>query len=78
MVRVSQAFGAHDYRLAGLYFQRGMVINAYSLIPCFVPFFFAKDILVLLGANEYEAQLGQEYLFWVIPGMLSIMVFFTM
>ena len=58
----SQAYGAHNYRLVGVYFQRAMIICLLFCFPIWALWLNAEQILVLLNQDLQVAKVTGEYL----------------
>ena len=72
----SQAYGAKNYKLVGLWAQRGLVIIWCLCIPIFFLWFFgASPILHLIGIGEEQAALAQDFTriqcLWMLPVFMN-------
>ena len=68
----SNAYGAKNYKLMGIYFDRCRYIAiSFWLIMAFVHFFFARTILGLLKVEERVIDLALEY---IVISVLSLLV----
>jgi MATE family multidrug resistance protein len=72
----SQAYGARNYKLVGLWAQRGLLIIACLCVPIFFLWFFGTmPILLLLGIEESTAEKSQEFTriqtLWMLPIFLN-------
>ena len=72
----SQAYGARNFKLVGLWAQRGLLIIACLCVPIFFLWFFGTHpILMLLGIDEATAAKSQEFTriqtLWMLPIFLN-------
>ena len=49
---VSQAYGAGQLRLCGIYLNRGRLINTIILVPLLVMLYFCRELLEALGQDR--------------------------
>ena len=67
----SQAFGAGNLQLCGLYLNRGMLILLAIFIPvALIPAFFAEQIFTVLGQDPEVSELAASYMKYYVPAML--------
>ena len=72
----SQAYGARNFKLVGLWAQRGLLIIACLCVPIFFLWFFGTHpVLMLLGIDERTALMSQEFTriqtLWMLPVFLN-------
>ena len=66
----SQAFGAGDLRLCGIYLNRGHFILIVAFIPMAVgSILFAEDILLVMGQVADVSRLAASQICWLLPGV---------
>jgi len=75
--RASQAFGAENYQLVGLYLHKSLIINLIIFIPVAACFYFSDQICLVMGYDALIAQYIQQMLSLSIPGMFALMIFLT-
>ena len=66
---VSQAYGANNVRLCGIYLQRARVCMTLLFIPVFFIFYYGEVILKALGQNPQVAKSAHLYLMSSFPGV---------
>lgn len=67
--RLSQAYGAKDYRLLGLYFHRGIINDMLLSIPLACLIIFSEDLLNLIGIQDSITIYVRKYLVLILPGL---------
>ena len=72
---VSQAFGAKDIRLCGVYLNRGRWVVTIIFIPIFGMFLISGTILKAFGQNEQVANQAQNYILSYSPGIYLMALF---
>ena len=72
---VSQAYGANDMRLCGVYLYRGRWIVTLVFIPVFFIFLASGPILKSFGQNEVVAEEASKYLLAFAPGVYFMALF---
>jgi len=65
----AQAFGKKDFRLLGLYFQRGCLINLVICLISTIILFISTPILTFFGLEEKVVDLAMDYIFYSIPSV---------
>ena len=69
----SQAFGAGNMRLVGVYLNRGrFILVASFIVLALLQVFIVEDFFLLTGQDEEVASLAASQFFYLIPGMFSI------
>ena len=77
LIPSSNAYGAKNYKLMGIYFDRCRYIAiSFWLIMAFVHFFFARTILDLLKVEERVIDLALEYIAISVFSLLVNINFF--
>lgn len=66
---VSQAYGAKNMHLCGVYLQRGRICLTMLFIPILIVFAFSGTILKSLGQNPLVAESAQLYILSSIAGI---------
>ena len=69
---VSQAKGANNLRLCGVYLQRGRILAALLFVPMMMGFLISKNVLVGLGQDESVIHQAYLYILSVSPGMFLL------
>lgn len=67
--KCGQAFGAKKLHLVGLYAQRMMVITTVASALIVLLWSFAGGILLAFGQDVNVAELSQQYIYGVMPGI---------
>ena len=66
----SQAFGAGNTRLCGIYLNRGIFVLLAFFVPiAFAPTFFAEDIFIAIGQDPKVAELCAKQIRAYMPGV---------
>jgi MATE family multidrug resistance protein len=78
MSLASQAFGAKDHRLIGLYYHRALVINTIVLGICFAILAFSKNLLLLFNMPEQTATYAHKMIIYQFGAQLAFMLFDTL
>lgn len=72
----SQAFGSCNYRLCGIYLNRGAIVLLLFFVPlALVPATCAERIFLILGQDEEVSRLAHRYIAWFTPGLLFYSLF---
>jgi len=58
----SQAYGSGNFRLCGVYLNRGALVLIAFFIPLTLPGVFAERLFLALGQNPDVARLAQDYI----------------
>ncbi|MCO5567824.1 hypothetical protein L7F22_021520 [Adiantum nelumboides] len=66
-----QAYGAGQYRLVGLYIQRGLFVLNASAIPIALLWANMEHVLLALGQDEAISKKAGEYTLWLIPAIFA-------
>ena len=69
---MSQAKGANNLRLCGVYLQRGRILAAMLFVPVMVCFLISKDVLLMLGQDESVIHQAYLYILSISPGMFLL------
>ncbi|KAL3702092.1 hypothetical protein R1sor_020114 [Riccia sorocarpa] len=69
-----QAYGAKEYRLTGIFLQRGMFVLTLISIPISVAWGKIGSILVFAGQDPVIAEGAQEYIRFLIPSLFAYAV----
>ena len=77
-ILMAQAFGAKNYKLCGVSFQRNVVLLAIILVPLFIPLFFTDSILTAFSIDETVANLAAGYTRIMIPTAIASACFDSM
>mmetsp|Transcript_19602 Transcript_19602/g.16746 ORF Transcript_19602/g.16746 Transcript_19602/m.16746 type:complete len:143 (+) Transcript_19602:234-662(+) len=72
--RLSQAYGAKDYKLMGFYLHRGIINNLFIMIPCTILMIFSYHLLLLLDYSEELAHNIRNYLVQCILGSYMLIL----
>jgi len=70
----SQAYGAKQYRLMGIFLQRGVVILCLASTLASVAFYFTETVLLALGQNPELSKNAAGFVQYQIPGIYSYAV----
>ena len=65
---VSQAYGANNIHLCGVYVNRGRLINLAMFVPLALILSFSESILVQFGQDAQVSAYASEYIMLCIPG----------
>jgi len=71
----SQAFGAKQYKLVGLYCQRAALILTLLCFPIALVWLQAEKVLKLMGVEDEIAAMSLKYIMCLIPGMWPNLMF---
>jgi MATE family multidrug resistance protein len=74
----SQAYGAKNYNLMGLYFHRGLILNLMVLCGCYVLLSFSKYLLQLFEVPQETVDTASTYIFYTFPYLLGLVFEDTM
>lgn len=74
-VLASKAYGSANFHLLGLYYKRAQIVLFIILIFFFCLTFFTKEIFLILGQHEVLAEMIQEYVIYVFPGICCLGIF---
>jgi len=74
-VLVSHAFGAKDYRLCGIYYQRVLVILFILITPFFLFLWYSTEIMIFLGVEQELAETTRPYTRSAIISQVSFALF---
>ena len=66
---VSQAYGANDKHLCGIYLQRGRFINTIMFLFVMIPLVFSGKILAGFGQDQQVAEQAGKYVLAYTPGI---------
>ncbi|KAG0609932.1 hypothetical protein M758_7G025100 [Ceratodon purpureus] len=66
-----QAFGAKNYRMVGIYLQRGMLVLFFTAIPVAVVWFNMTQLLIAFGQDPEIAGKSGEYARFLIPSLFA-------
>ena len=66
---VSQAVGAKDFRLCGLYLNTGRVVITCAFIIQVAFGFFTEDLLLFCHQDPVVSKLSQKYILYLMPGL---------
>lgn len=69
-----QAYGAQNYAMVGVYFQRGLVVLYLTSLPVALIWANMARILIFLGQDPEIAQKAGEYAFCLIPTLFGYAV----
>ncbi|MDD1685068.1 MAG: MATE family efflux transporter [Methanoregula sp.] len=70
---IARHYGAHEYETIGTIVEHALYIGfVFSLILAVVGHFYAKDLLLLMGANDAVATLGSAYLSVLFLGVFTM------
>ena len=72
---VSQAYGAENLRMCGVYLNRARLINTAAFIPLIVLVVFCKQILAKLGQDAKVIEFAFEYVIICLPGVYCQVMF---
>ena len=78
VARASQAFGAGNFKLIGIYFHRALIANLLILVGCFLILAFSKWAFILFGLPEQTIQYATEFIFISYGACFSLVVFDTL
>ena len=65
---VSQAYGANNIHLCGVYVNRGRLINLVMFIPVAILLCFSESILIMLGQDAQVSMYASKYIMLCLPG----------
>ena len=65
---VSQAFGANNIHLCGVYVNRGRLINLVMFVPLAILLCFSESILVQFGQDAQVSVYASKYIMLCLPG----------
>ncbi|ORZ16263.1 mate-domain-containing protein [Absidia repens] len=72
---VSQAFtGAHNSWTLGVILQRSIIIMGFFSLPVSFVWYYAENIMVMMGQDPQLATLAQVYINWAIPVLFPILI----
>lgn len=71
----SQAYGAKNFALLGLYYKKGLIIGVLTLCPMAVLFIFSGQILILCRFEEELSHGIQKVLLVTLPSALGMVYF---
>uniref|UniRef100_A0A6B2L4B4 MATE efflux family protein n=1 Tax=Arcella intermedia TaxID=1963864 RepID=A0A6B2L4B4_9EUKA len=71
----SQAFGAGNLPLVGVWFQVSLWLSFLFSIPVLILLYFTEPIMVSLGQELTVAHLSGQYAKWLIPGIVPFVLF---
>ena len=74
----SQAYGAKNHILVGMYFQRAIFLNTIVLILCFVCLFFSRRLFLLCQMPLQTADYAAKLIIYSFGGLYNFMLFDTM
>jgi MATE family multidrug resistance protein len=74
-VLIAQAFGAKEYRLCGIYLQRGFIVLFSIILPFFILLWFSAPIMIAIGIAENLAEISQQYTRLMIPSLIGSALF---
>ena len=66
---ISQAYGAGNLTLCGMYLNRARVITTIAFIPVTIVLLNAKTLLLFLGQDPATAEVASTYTRWMIPAL---------
>ena len=69
---VSQAYGAGQYELCGVYLWRGRIVLIFSIVLISPIFIFSKQILILLKQDPDVSEAASHYMLSLFPGIIML------
>jgi Na+-driven multidrug efflux pump len=66
---VSQAYGAKNYQLCGVYLNKARFVTTIAMIPLSIISIFIRDILISLKQDPEVAYYAQQYIQTYLPGL---------
>lgn len=69
---ISQTKGAGDYKMCGVYLNRGRITMTLLFLPIVLVLLMTRKILVALGQDEEVAEFAQQYVYSFLPGLFVI------
>ena len=73
----SQAYGAGDIRLCGVYLNRALILYHIALIPIFIILLNTKAILLGFGQDPEVVRYAEEFIRYALPGTYLFMMNMT-
>eukprot|EP00741_Cyanophora_paradoxa_P010627 tig00020537_g10271.t1 len=74
----SQAYGAKQYMLVGIWLQRGLVVGTAFSIPVYVCWLLTERALIAIGQDPATAKLAGQFVYAQLFSLLPFMYFFLM
>ena len=71
----SQAYGANELKLCGMYLNRGRLINTVFFVPMTIILCFTESFLILLNQDSEVAKYAQAYALICLPGIYFQVMF---
>ena len=67
--KISQAYGAHNYGMCGVWLNRGRIIATLLMIPIAFLFFSSFNMIMAIGIGEELALNAKYYCTMMLPGL---------